>query len=119
MTIHYFKFVYFYFFLKYWAWTGIRCQCLNSGPLKQEVSSFAGAETEKERATADDEEFARMMSRLDELEKEELAAESGNHSDDNNETTSDFEEISHQRPIDNNVQLLEVMLWINLLSFSL
>ncbi|KAF7822970.1 RNA polymerase II subunit 5-mediating protein-like protein [Senna tora] len=74
----------------------------NSG--KGEFKSGILTDADKVKATADDEEFARMMSRLDELEKEELAAESGNHSDENEETTSDFDEISYQKPIDINLQ---------------
>lgn len=51
-----------------------------------------------------------MMSRMDELEKEEdLAEESGSHSDENEETTADFDDISYQRPIDNNLQSSEVI----------
>ncbi|KAI4322692.1 hypothetical protein L6164_022362 [Bauhinia variegata] len=57
----------------------------------------------KGKAEADDEEFARMMAKLDELEKEELAAESDNESDDNGKTTTDIDEISHQR-LDNTLQ---------------
>ncbi|KAJ1389775.1 Prefoldin alpha-like [Sesbania bispinosa] len=69
----------------------------NSDPLKQDAPEFG-------ESTTDNEEYARMMSRLDELEKEELAAESGNHGDLNEETTAGFDDISHQRPIDNNLQ---------------
>ncbi|XP_028775266.1 RNA polymerase II subunit 5-mediating protein homolog, partial [Neltuma alba] len=76
-------------------------QEFESGPLKQDVSGFAGAE--KETTSADDEEFTRMMSRLDELEEQELAAERGNHSDENEGTMSDFDEASYQGPIDDNL----------------
>lgn len=49
------------------------------------------------------------MSRLDELEKEELAAENGNHSDQNVKTTAAFDDIPHQKPTDNNLQNPEVI----------
>ncbi|KAE9616882.1 putative prefoldin alpha [Lupinus albus] len=69
-----------------------------SGSLKQSAPNFG-------KTTADDQQYARMMSRLDELEKqEELASESGNHSDQSEETTSDTDDISYQRPTDNNLQ---------------
>ncbi|KAG4967760.1 hypothetical protein JHK87_033411 [Glycine soja] len=55
-------------------------------------------------ATADDGEYARMLAIMDELEKEELAAESGNHSDQNDESTGDFHDISYQEHIDNKLQ---------------
>ncbi|KAI9093257.1 hypothetical protein K1719_027271 [Acacia pycnantha] len=77
-------------------------QDLKSGPLKQDVSGLAGAE--RETTSVDDDEFARMMARLDELEEEERAAERGNLDDENEGAISDFDEISYQRPIDNNLQ---------------
>ncbi|KAL5571151.1 hypothetical protein UlMin_020748 [Ulmus minor] len=49
-----------------------------SGFLKQ---SSCGAPEDKQKVAVEDEEFARMMSRLDELEKEELAAETNNGGD--------------------------------------
>ncbi|KAG4980238.1 hypothetical protein JHK84_033815 [Glycine max] len=55
-------------------------------------------------ATADDGEYARMLAIMDELEKEELAAESGNHSDQNDESTGDFHDISYREHIDNKLQ---------------
>ncbi|KAK7404995.1 hypothetical protein VNO78_06106 [Psophocarpus tetragonolobus] len=55
-------------------------------------------------ATVNDGEYARMLAIMDELEKEELAAESGNHSDENDESTGEFDEISYQGHIDNNFQ---------------
>ncbi|XP_061369991.1 uncharacterized protein LOC133312746 isoform X2 [Gastrolobium bilobum] len=58
------------------------------GPLKQVAFNF-------ENAMADDGEYARILSRLDELEKEELAAEIDNQSHENEE------------PIDDNLQNLE------------
>ncbi|RDX84742.1 RNA polymerase II subunit 5-mediating protein-like protein [Mucuna pruriens] len=56
-------------------------------------------------AKADDGEYARMLQRMDELEKEELAAERGNHSDHNDRSTDDFDDQNskdfHQRvPLD-------------------
>ena len=80
----------------------MRCQCPSSGLPKQDSPNL-------EKARADDEEYARMMSRLEELEKEELAAESGNHSDQNEETTDDVDYISYQRPVDNNLLNSEVI----------
>ncbi|KAK7257423.1 hypothetical protein RIF29_31398 [Crotalaria pallida] len=66
-----------------------------SGPPKQHAP----------KSTADNEEYTRLMSRLDELEKEEeLAAEGDNHSDEDKETTSDTDDIPYHRPIDNNLQ---------------
>ncbi|CAJ1978913.1 unnamed protein product [Sphenostylis stenocarpa] len=55
-------------------------------------------------AVANDGEYARMLAIMDELEKEELAAESGNHSDENDESTGDFDGMSNQGHIDNNLQ---------------
>ncbi|XP_061360623.1 uncharacterized protein LOC133304589 [Gastrolobium bilobum] len=71
-----------------------------SGPPEQDAFNF-------ENAIADDGEYARIVSRLDELEKEELAAESDNQSHQNEEPTADFDGISYQRPIDDNLQNLE------------
>lgn len=60
-----------------------------------------------------------MMSRLDELEEEELAAERDNQDDENEGTISDFDDISCQRPIDNLLQNSEVMFWVSLPGFIL
>ncbi|XP_057423557.1 uncharacterized protein LOC130717338 [Lotus japonicus] len=49
-------------------------------PLKQDAPNLG-------YSTTDDEEYARMMARMDELEKEELAAESANQGDLNVKTT--------------------------------
>ncbi|KAG4985872.1 hypothetical protein AAZX31_12G109200 [Glycine max] len=68
-----------------------------SGHLQQEAPNLGNA-------TADDGEYARMLAIMDELEKEELAAESGNHSDQNDESTGDFHDISYQEHIDNKLQ---------------
>ncbi|TKY66836.1 RNA polymerase II subunit 5-mediating protein-like [Spatholobus suberectus] len=68
-----------------------------SGPQQQDAPNTRNA-------TADDGEYARMLAIMDELEKEELAAESGNHSDQNDVNTADFDEISYQEHIDNNLQ---------------
>ncbi|XP_057455644.1 uncharacterized protein LOC130746886 [Lotus japonicus] len=51
-----------------------------SGPLKQDAPNLG-------YSTTDDEEYARMMAIMDELEKEELAAESANQGDLNVKTT--------------------------------
>ncbi|XP_027908947.1 RNA polymerase II subunit 5-mediating protein homolog isoform X1 [Vigna unguiculata] len=55
-------------------------------------------------AAPNDGEYARMLAIMDELEKEELAAESGNQSDENDESTGDVDEMSYQGHIDNNLQ---------------
>ncbi|KOM50230.1 hypothetical protein LR48_Vigan08g105700 [Vigna angularis] len=55
-------------------------------------------------ATPNDGEYERMLAIMDELEKEELAAESGNQSDENDESTGDDDEMSYQGHIDNNLQ---------------
>ncbi|WVZ02232.1 hypothetical protein V8G54_023038 [Vigna mungo] len=52
----------------------------------------------------DDGEYEHMRATWDELEKEELAAESGNQSDENDESTGDIDEMSYQGHIDNNLQ---------------
>lgn len=58
---------------------------------------------------AKDVDFAPIWSRLDELEKEELAAENGDDGDQNEETTADFDVIPSQRPTFNNQQNQEVI----------
>ncbi|KAL2328193.1 hypothetical protein Fmac_021620 [Flemingia macrophylla] len=55
-------------------------------------------------ATDDDGDYARILAKMDELEKQELAAESGNHSDQSDESTADFDEISYRGHIENNLQ---------------
>lgn len=70
-------------------------------------------------ATADDGEYARMLAIMDELEKEELAAESGNHSDQNDESTGDFHDISYREHIDNKLQNSKVISLIILLKSGL
>ncbi|MED6216076.1 hypothetical protein PIB30_004102 [Stylosanthes scabra] len=65
-----------------------------SGPLKQHTSDL-------EKTEANNEEYTRMVARLDELEKEEeLAAESGNDNEIYEQTTEDVGDISYQRHID-------------------
>jgi len=61
-------------------------------------------------AAPNDGEYARMLAIMDELEKQELAAESGNHSDENDETTGDFDKMSYQGYIDNNLSNSKVIL---------
>ncbi|KAK3184104.1 hypothetical protein Dsin_031390 [Dipteronia sinensis] len=53
----------------------------DSGSIKQRSSSFS----EADNTNVEDEEYARMMSRLDELEQEELAAEIDNEVDEDNQ----------------------------------
>ena len=60
-----------------------------SGPLKQVSSSFS--EADKEKVSVDDEEFARLMSRLDALEEEEREAETNNESDEDEQTEAVLE----------------------------
>ncbi|KAM3745268.1 hypothetical protein ACB098_06G113500 [Castanea mollissima] len=54
-----------------------------SGPPREDTPSFS--EADKAKVSAEDEEYARIMSRLDELEKEELEAECGNEIVEENE----------------------------------
>ncbi|XP_062152704.1 uncharacterized protein LOC133861023 [Alnus glutinosa] len=64
-----------------------------SGPPKEDAPRFSEADGAK--VGVEDEEYARMMSRLDELEKEELEAECGNGNDeDNAKVASKDEEYS-------------------------
>ncbi|KAF5481308.1 hypothetical protein F2P56_001972 [Juglans regia] len=62
-----------------------------SGPPKEHPPSFS--EADKVKVAVEDEEYSRMMSRLDELEKAELEAEYGNerHEDIENVAVSDEE----------------------------
>ncbi|KAI4333949.1 hypothetical protein L6164_018697 [Bauhinia variegata] len=71
------------------------------GDITHDPPSFY--EANEGKAATDDEEFARMMAKLDELEEEELAAESDNKSDNNEEAAADIEAISHQR-LNNSLQ---------------
>ena len=58
--------------------------CLFSGVNKQDAPSVSGVD--EARITEEDEEYARIMSRLDELEKEEeLAAANNNQNDEEGE----------------------------------
>ncbi|BAT90113.1 hypothetical protein VIGAN_06129100 [Vigna angularis var. angularis] len=68
-----------------------------SGKLQQDAPHLGNA-------TPNDGEYERMLAIMDELEKEELAAESGNQSDENDESTGDDDEMSYQGHIDNNLQ---------------
>ncbi|XP_050248331.1 uncharacterized protein LOC126695567 isoform X1 [Quercus robur] len=54
-----------------------------SGPPKEDAPS--SSEADKAKVSVEDEEYARIMSRLDELEKEELEAECGNETVEENE----------------------------------
>lgn len=62
------------------------------GPLKEVSSSFSEADSKK--VASEDEEFARIMSRLDELEKEELEAEGNDESEEDEPTKADLDSIS-------------------------
>ncbi|XP_062105985.1 uncharacterized protein LOC133817470 isoform X2 [Humulus lupulus] len=55
-------------------------------------SSFS--EVDNKKAKIDDEEFARIMSRFDELEKEELAAEEDDEDDEDEPTKADLDSFS-------------------------
>lgn len=57
-----------------------------SGHLKPDSSRFSGADQKK---VVEDEEYAQMMLRLDELEKAELAAESEDQCDENEHNEAD------------------------------
>ncbi|XP_062105986.1 uncharacterized protein LOC133817470 isoform X3 [Humulus lupulus] len=58
-----------------------------------EVSS-SFSEVDNKKAKIDDEEFARIMSRFDELEKEELAAEEDDEDDEDEPTKADLDSFS-------------------------
>ena len=72
------------------------------GKLQQDAPNLGNA-------APNDGEYARMLAIMDELEKEELAAESGNQSDENDESTGDVDEMSYQGHIDNNLQNSKVI----------
>lgn len=50
-----------------------------------------------------------MLAIMDELEKEELAAERANQNDQNDESTADFDEVSYQGHVDNTFQNSKVI----------
>lgn len=111
-----------------------------SGPPKEDAPSFS--EAEKAKVLVEDEEYARIMSKLDELEKEELEAECGNETVEENEQVADddeeyarlmsrldelekeeleaedekikddFNKLPDQKSLDTNLRHSEVMLWI-------
>lgn len=69
-----------------------------SGPSQQDAPNL-------ENATGNDGgEYAHMLAIMDELEKEELAAERANQNDQNDESTADFDELSYQGHVDNTFQ---------------
>lgn len=69
---------------------------LLSGPHKQVSSSFHEADNKK--IAVEDEEHARMMARLDELEREEeLAAERGDETDDDETDGDESDEDEHTK----------------------
>jgi unconventional prefoldin RPB5 interactor 1 len=75
------------------AYQHLRDQCSFPGPPKEDAPRFSEADGAK--VGVEDEEYARMMSRLDELEKEELEAECGNgNNEDNAKLASKDEEYS-------------------------
>ncbi|KAM4103907.1 hypothetical protein ACJW30_06G114100 [Castanea mollissima] len=69
-----------------------------SGPPREDTPSFS--EADKAKVSAEDEEYARIMSRLDELEKEELEAEDEKNKD-------DFNKLSDQKSFDTNLRYSE------------
>ena len=111
-----------------------------SGPPKEDAPS--SSEADKAKVSVEDEEYARIMSKLDELEKEELEAECGNETVEENEQVAvddeeyarlmsrldelekeeleaedekikdDFNKLSDQKSLDTNLRHSEVMLWI-------
>ncbi|KAL9276797.1 hypothetical protein ACSQ67_025653 [Phaseolus vulgaris] len=76
------------------------CSNFISCQLQQDVPKLGNA-------APNDGEYARILAIMDELEKEELAAQSGDHSDENDDSTGDFDEMSYQGHIDNNLQNLK------------
>ncbi|KAF3949238.1 hypothetical protein CMV_024870 [Castanea mollissima] len=69
-----------------------------SGPPREDTPSFS--EADKAKVSVEDEEYARIMSRLDELEKEELEAEDEKNKD-------DFNKLSDQKSFDTNLRYSE------------
>lgn len=80
---------------------------LFSDLLKQISSS--SPEADNKTNALEDEEFARIMSRMDELEKEELAAESYNETGEHEETDVSLDSFSDQISL-HQVKNSEVML---------
>ncbi|KAK9285005.1 hypothetical protein L1049_024187 [Liquidambar formosana] len=72
-----------------------------TGPLETDSSGFSEADNTK--GPVEDEEYARLLSRLDELEKEELAAESANEHDEDEQT----ELFQSQDSVDHNLRSSE------------
>ncbi|XP_010258585.1 PREDICTED: RNA polymerase II subunit 5-mediating protein homolog isoform X2 [Nelumbo nucifera] len=74
---------------------------------KSGLSKPDSSEAENVKLVAEDEEYARIMSRLDELEKEELAAQSANE-DDDEEAETDFGCSINQESFDDHFKSLEL-----------
>ncbi|XP_024018205.1 RNA polymerase II subunit 5-mediating protein homolog [Morus notabilis] len=64
------------------------------GLLKQVSSSFS--EADNKRVAVEDKEFARIMSRMDELEKEELEADGNDESDEDEPSKADMDSIAEK-----------------------
>jgi hypothetical protein len=92
------------------AYQHLRDQCSFPGPPKEDAPRFSEADGAK--VGVEDEEYARMMSRLDELEKEEPEAEHDNENDEEDKIIADFDQLWNQRSLDNNLRYSEVMCWI-------
>lgn len=76
-----------------------KCE-LKSGPLQQDAPNFGSA-------SAPNMDYASVLSIMDKLEKEELAAENDDCGDQNEEATADFGDITYQGLVDNNFHNLE------------
>lgn len=73
----------------------VEISMLFSGPHKQ--VSFSFPEADNKKIAVEDEEDARMMARLDELEREELAAERGDETDDDESDDDVSDEDEHTK----------------------
>ncbi|KAF6155859.1 hypothetical protein GIB67_039190 [Kingdonia uniflora] len=79
-----------------------------SGSPKSDMLS--SSEESIKKIDAEDEEYACIMSRLDELEKEELGAESADESDEVCDTKADLECSTSLHKFDHNLKISEVQL---------
>lgn len=76
-------------------------QCfLVSGPHEEDSNPYEGYKGE---VSNEDEEYARLMARLDELEKEELAAERVDESDEEDTIPTDFDTFPGKSSFDDNL----------------
>lgn len=84
----------------------------------EQVSS-CGSGVDNTKKVLEDEEFARIMARLDELEKEELEAECNNESDGEEKTNAVLDNFSDQISLEevkiSKVILMTFCIWLNML----